>query len=627
MVALPSEAPDDTEVTLTVADPAVALLAAAGSGDPGSACIHLTIPKGQYCSPPYEVIGVAHGNAAHELCGSTTIAGTAPGFAEATGTIDVYQTSFSVSIKNPATTLAPAYAGIAFDLGPEWYTDLEAAQDTVVQLTSSDLAVLGSAVLTIANGERSVWDYSAIPTNGLGTASVTATTGSANILPGVCEDIVVQGPALSFTASAFEAPTGARFNGDYTGQRYYSYYVTTPDPVTVNTAITLSSSNASVVTLAFAGSGDPGAASITLTIPAGQACSQAFEVIGVAYGGADGDLCGTATITASASGLTPAVRSCDVYQTAFHVYLADQTLLHPADFCVSIQSMGRFGWINLRAARDYEVSITSTDSSVLGETSVILPNDAQYVWGQAPTIAVGSAALTANTTSLSILNGTSDTVAVTDPWLSFSVAPTASIRVSTGCNFWYFVSVPGPGGMPYPLTVTLSVDDPSVALLSPDGTLSSASQTLQLYIPEGSSGEYFYVLGLAAASEAGAVAGNTVLTATAPAFTSAVNALDVIQSRLRVDCGSAAVGQQVYCGLSIGDPSLMGWSNYPYEPIDVTLTSSDPAVVAGGVLSRYPTYDNYTYLDALDAGSAVVTATTASLPILPGASDVSIVEP
>ncbi len=623
VVQTPSPAPTDITLTLQVAHPSVALLAVAGSGEPAADSITLTIPQGYNMSQAFEVIGVAQGSVPGELCGTTTVTASAGGFVDGVGAARVYQSALTVSLNPPTTTLGPIYTGVGLAIPGVWSGSLSAARDIVVDLTTSDPSVLGNGTITLPNASAYVYDY-AVPTTGEGTAHVTASTTSAPILEGVSEDVTVTAPGLGFANTPLVTGTGARYCPYYG----LGYCVALPSAAPTDITITLTSENPAVATLAPAYSGQAGAASTTVTVSAGQSYSSPFELIGVAHGGAEGDVCGTTSITASAPGFISATEVATVYQTAFAVSgNPEETLLHPASFTVRFADNWWSGWGWLRAAHDFDISITSNDDSVLGNTSVRLPNDASSIEGWAPTVGLGTATLTANTTSLHVLNGTSQPITVVQPYFTVYPYGPDPLQTATGCYNYGIVSIPGAVGAPYAITVTLSVADPSVALLSPDGLASSAVPTLQVVINPGETSAYFYLVGVATAAEPWAVAGETTVSISAPGFVSSERAVQVLQSGLQVTASSLAyVGEQIWCQVAVADPT-MGWWPALAGPVQITLSSSNPSVVpSASVLMDAGSASAYFYLDTLSAGTTTITATPTSGSILPGVSNEVVVQ-
>ncbi|MBI2843069.1 MAG: hypothetical protein HYX78_06685 [Armatimonadetes bacterium] len=606
-VTTPSPAPDDITVTVSSQDTGIAQVAPYGQA-PGA--VQVTIPKGATASGNFDVIGVASAGSAGAVAGTTNLVLTA-GWAVNSVPVTVYQTDFQIAMNQ---TFVKTSGNAPFTVKAGWGSvyGYRLAQQTAVDITSSNTAVLGNALVTIPDNGSSVNGLS--PIVDVGQATLTASTIDANILSGVGPNVTVTGTSLSFNNTTMNTGTGVK-----TGYFYVRVSQAPSSPITV----TVTSNDPSVALLApYNSSASAGSPSITVTINAGLTYSTYFDVIGVASGGTAGTLVASTMLTATAEGVASGVANVYVYQTDFKLIVnTSQTVPNPASVTVQIGSPNALFYPQ-RAAQSTVVDITSSDLAVLGNTSVTIANNATSAAGSVSTNGVGQATLTASTASASILNRTSNPITVSLPSFTFS---STSMVAPTGCRNAYSVSIPLGGSQ---TVVTLTTNDPSVALLAPYNTTMAGQTSITLVMNPGATA-YFDVIGVASGPTAGATVGTTTITATASGFADKSANVNAVQTEFKVTA-NASVNQGSKANYTVTAGYTSGSFNTfrVAHDLPLTITSSDPAVLEHGDpvtftnnTTNYNSFYQGTGVLAVGPGTATLTVTTSAAPILQGVSN------
>ena len=620
-ISLPQTPPNPVTVTVTISNPAVAVFST-GSGVLGSNGT-LTFTNITGSVPTFYIQGLT--------VGSTTITVSAPGYINSTGTITVdpvslvlYTGSFSTTtfssttnvgvylvILNPTTLNPLYYCGLSISCY------LNPGTSTSISLTSSNTAVgTVTSPLTFAAGSY-VANSTFTPT-GAGTTTLTLGAQPAGFTtPAGTTNAPITATVTAPQLSAISATTGA---GVYVSSGF-SLPQTPPSPVAVT--VTLSNPSVAVLSTNSAVLGTTGTLvfnNVTGSVPT-------FYIQGLTAG--------STTVTVSAPGFTSSTTgvitvdpvTLELYTANFStttfssttnigVYLVilNPSTLNPLYYCgLSITCA-------LNPGTNTSISLTSSATGVGTVTSPLTFTTGSYVANSTFTpTGAGTTTLTLGTqpagfTNPAPPNNAPITATVTAPQLAALTATTgAGVYVSSGFSL--------PQTPPSPVAVTITLSNPSVAVLSTNASVLGSSGTLVFNSITGSV-PAFYIQGL--------TAGSTTVTVSAPGFTSSTTGLITVDPSgfvfstasftTTTQSATTPVGVYLavlnpttldvlyYCGLSI--------SCYlnPGNAQSIALNSSLPGIGTITTPMAFPagSYGGNATFTPLEAG-----ATTLSIPTQP----------
>ncbi len=270
---------------------------------------------------------------------------------------------------------------------------------------------------------------------------------------------------------------------------------------TVSLALSLGAvAPAGGVTINFTSS-NPNAATITSSVfvPAGQQTAAANpQIVGIAIG--------TTTITATAQGYAPDTRTINVTVNA---------TFSPANLSVNLatSSAARLNISAPAQAGGLTFSLTSDDP-----TKVTVPSSVTIPQGQTSAVVPVTGVLEGTSTIIR-----ANTPGVAEATLGVTVSSKLTISdVITGLNLENTNNVSLPVVPPSPITVTITSNDPSVALLSKSPTAVGTSSITFTNVTSSGYLPTFYVQGQ--------TLGSTTLTVSAPGYTSASGKVTVYPS-------------------------------------------------------------------------------------------------
>ena len=620
--SLPQTPPNPVTVTITLSNPAVAVFST-GSGVLGSNGT-LTFTSITGSVPTFYIQGLT--------VGSTTITVSAPGYINSTGTITVDPVSLVLYTGNFSTTTFSSTTSVAVylvilnptTLNPLYYCGLSIGcylnpgTSTSIPLASSATAVgTVTSPLTFAAGSY-VANSTFTPT-GAGTTTLTLGAQPAGFTtPAGTTNAPITATVTAPQLSAISATTGA---GVYVSSGF-SLPQTPPSPVAVT--VTLSNPSVAVLSTNSAVLGTSGTLvfnSITGSVPT-------FYIQGLTAG--------STTVTVSAPGFTSSTTgvitvdpvSLVLYTgnfstttfsstTSVAVYLVvlNPSTLNPLYYCgLSISCY-------LNPGTSTSISLTSSATAVGTVTSPLTFAAGSYLANSTFTpTGAGTTSLTLGAQPAGFTNpaptvNTPITATVTAPQL-------AAITATTGAGVYVSSSFSLPQTPPSPVAVTITVSNPSVAVLSTNSAVLGSSGTLVFNSITGSV-PTFYIQGL--------TAGSTTVTVSAPGFTSSTTGVITVDpsgfviytSSFTTTTQSATTSVGVY--LAILNPTTLNVSYYcglsiscylnPGNAQSIALSSSTPATgtITSPVAFPVGSYGGNATFTPLAAGT-----TTLSIPSQPG---------
>lgn len=442
----------------------------------------------------------------------------------------------------------------------------------IISYVSSDPSVVSvTAADTVRPGQYYTQGARATVV-GEGTAWVHATAPGHR--PDSVQFIIVR-PRVQFSFTTYRI-----------GRRQYrtptDFYVSTPNTVTAPLEVTITQTNAAIDSLT----------SNTLTIGAGSY---------YAYFGLAGLETGVDTLIASAPGFLPDTAVVIITSPRFTggTIPGTATTTTPPS-AVTIYTADSVGGVHY-SLDTLLIAATSSNDAVLQPDSAgfRLPRGAYYVQPRVRWVGPGTASVTYRDSLNAGATGygavTSNSATVTGPSLTFSnsypVLGMRQYRLGTGA----YVTIPNAIGAP--LTVDLVSTDPAVATVPASVTI-PAGQTLAYVDVRAQSQVGTVQLQATAVGYGGA---NTTQQVTAPRFTMSVPAT------MRTTQAPAAV--------TILATDANGSAHYVWEPVTVSLTSSNPGaatvdsasvvIPAGGYLN------NSARVTPVEAGTTTLSATDA----------------
>jgi uncharacterized repeat protein (TIGR01451 family) len=326
-----------------------------------------------------------------------------------------------------------------------------------------------------------------------------------------------------------------------------------------------------------------GSASIQLTIPDGTS-GYSFYVQGVE------GMTGTATVTVSGSGFVSGMATMTVVQPGIAIAgLGSSTTTLSADnpfyAYVGIPSGSAVSSQNLRAGASPLVVTFAVDNVNVGvlensttsddTLTATIPSGLYYT----PTsvagggvafdpVGVGTATVTARAPGFIAQPNATQSVTVTAPQITVGARTVgAGLQESSSGS----LGATGHGGV----TLTLTSSDPSRLLVSPNAT-TAGSASIQLTIPDGTSGYSFYVQGVEGMTGTGTV------TASAPGFLDGTATMTVVQPGIAIaglatsmTAGAANDDFYAYVGIPSGNAVSSQNVRAGASSLTVTVTSSN----------------------------------------------------
>ncbi len=407
-----------------------------------------------------------------------------------------------------------------------------------------------------------------------------------------------------------------------TGVRNGSFQVTVPSPVASDLIVTLTSRDSdspklgTPVLLAPYNQKIAGAKTIHVVVHAGSTRSDSFDLIGAAGGAAPGQSAAAGSIEVSAPGYRSASLRVNVFQTTPNWNTGNlHWTLAPIQVKVQVGSPS-LGW-GYRVAQPTTVDLAGVDQNVIGSSSMTIVDNTTYIEGTVPTIGVGVTEVTASA-GASIATATYGPVRVTQPTLR-----TNDLIAGTGVRGnGYTVYTEDVAVAPDDVPIVLTPRDAGVAGLARYNSGDAAAASVNVMIPRGSVGsDEFELIGLASGGNAGDLVGATDILMRAGAAQFAQE-LRVYQTRFDVSVGAnqtTMAPADVY--ISAGADNVLGWGYRIAQDTAVDVTSSAPSVLGSASVVWA---DNEALAEAhcatLADGTAFLTASTTTAPILPGTS-------
>jgi hypothetical protein len=607
---LPSTSPTPITVTVTVADPTVAIISSSqtvvGTGT-------LTYPNTTSAGylPGFYVQG--------QKAGTTTLTVTAQGYATATTTISVYPSGFTFGGIGPisTTTFSNPYA---FNVYPTILNPQTLAFSTTATINPGVGPI--SVPVTISDPTIGTITTSPLVFNVGDTSKQTSlqpgNAGSATISVGTATGFSTSSNYTSFTATVV-APSLSLYSGNQitgvnmeVGNNVY-LPVPPPNPITV----TVTCNNGSIAAISSSGT-VVGGTTLTFTNVTAAGYLPTFYV--------QGETTGTTTLTVTAPGYNNVTGTINVYPSGFtfagNSGFSTTTFSAPTPVTVyatvlNPQTLTYYttGQISPGVA-PISVPVTSGTTSVgtvVTSPLIFNPGDSTKTTTFQPSSAGTSTISIGTPTGYSTSsNYTTLTATVTAPQLSFYNG-----NLLTGVKLQQQNNVYLPVAPPNPVTVTVTCNGPGIALISNSGTvvggttLTFTNVTTAGYLPA------FYVQGV--------TTGTTTLTVTASGYTSATATINVYPSGFTF-AGGGAIGTTTFSGptainvyASILNPGTLTYSSLAplspgVGPVSVGLTSSNTVV---GTISTSP----------LTFNTGDQTMSSSFQPTSAGTSTISIVQP
>jgi hypothetical protein len=604
-------------VHLTSSNSSVLRLAVSGS-DPGTASIDVILAPGETAAV-YYIKGVTVGTA--------TVTATAPGFGEASGTVDVLQPRLTIQFLPETTTALSADRPFQVSTGLvhplfAFVLPQSVQQDTVVTVSNEVAAVaqlrtsLGISqvrTVTILKGEAisggTVADGGiAFDPIGVGTTTVSASAAGYDATSG--GSVVVSVTGAGITLQGFPARVGAGLQTNLNQDTFGFVPLAAVLDATDHGGVTvrLESSNASLLRLSANGDG-AGSAAIDIEVPAG-ATAAPFWVEGMA-----GAL-GTVIVRASAPGFTDGTGSVEVQQPRvqlvglppFTTVLSGETpfvvgvgLVHP--FFGSLIPQGareatEFTITNATAAVARLRTQSTNDQSVtvtIPENGSTSPADVAAGGVAFVPLAAGSTLVTATSAGFDNSPFGSLNVFVTTPATTMQGLPlTVGAGLQTNSNpFCCQVGAVLQGSAHGGVTVRIRSTNTSVALVASSAT-SAGVEFIDVVVPAGETFAPFYIQAVAGTT------GVSSFTASAAGFQQGAGSVEVVQPA--VDIRSlpstvAATAPSAEFQVAVGVPAG-GGTHVAFEQavragtvLTATLSNSNSTVaqlltLAGGAQSR-----------------------------------------
>ena len=565
-VNLPSNSPTPITVTVTSSNPAVALISATATGT-GSASISFTNVTNS--DPSFYILG--------QSAGTANITASAPGYTTTTGnnigTVTVYRSGFFFSVYNSnpfnTTTLSSAtnYGLVpgTIDGNGNFYqfgTLSPGIAPVSLTVTSSNTAVgtFQSPIVFHAGDTQQLASFQPVGA-GTTTLSLPTTAPAGYTVPNNYQTSVANVTAPQLSVANQTAGVNMQTN------LYVSLPVNPPNPVSV----TVTSSNPAVALLSVAGM-TTGTASVTFSNVTGSfyvfvqgksVGTSTVTATATGYASATGTNAGTVTVNPSGfvvnpyNGTTYSTTTFSSPNTGFQIVPA---ILYPTG-ASNAGNFYTFGTISPGIA-SVNVQLTSSSTSVGTVTPASLtfaPGDTSHNFTFTP-VGAGTTTFGISGTPTGYTTATNYvTVAatVTAPQLSINNATTGvNLQIPTYLNV--------PTSPPNPVTVTITSSNPAVALLSATGT---SVGTANLTVTNVSGGFYIYIQGK--------TVGTTVLTATAPGYSSATG---TFAGTITVDPS----GFVFYYGVPITTTTFSAPTAFPVYPAILNPSgSSNPGSFVG----------------------------------------------
>lgn len=432
---------------------------------------------------------------------------------------------------------------------------------TVVDLVVDDPAVLQLStrqVVVPAGGATATVDVTGLA---VGTAQVTATatgTGTARAA------VTVTAQELTILDPIEIAP-----------EELTSVPVQLAEPAVTDTIVTFAVVDPTVALLR---EGDTLVPTTRVTIPAGQRLPEAAtNLVGVVQG--------TTEVVVSAPGVAPDRRAVVV---DLRGELAPTNVTQPAGFTTAVT----VGISGPAPSGGVEIALSSDDDVASFPSSVMVPPGELSTTFDVVGTNLGNGVIEARGTALGALGAALArfdlpglTVTTTDaPTATFDIRPGRTYQVGTGLQVRAGVQLSA--DPPRPTDVTITSSAPGVTLSTDPGTIGTDT----LVLPDVTSSTFlgFYVQGAGAPGAVGAIEVN------APLFVGDTRDAALLESTLALTARSISVDEPPASALAearaIPDPgsctesfcntgSLLRQQLLP-GTIDLTLTSSDPAVLA-----------------------------------------------
>jgi hypothetical protein len=506
-------------------------------GTAGAASIDLTIADG-VASYTFYVQGV------EDATGTATLTASAQGFNAGLDTMTVVQPGIAIAgLVTPTTTQAADddfYAQVGYPSGNGIVVQEVRAGGSPVTVTFDvddtkvGLLTDGTTSGTSMNATIPVGLYYTPTTvatggvahdpQGVGTATITASAQGFTTQPSGVQAVVVAAPTITVNSGIVGSGLQESNNG--------SLNATGHGGVT----LTLTSSNSQVLLLSPDAT-TPGAASIAVAVPAGQA-GYSFYVQGVE--GATGTV--TATVTATAQGFTAGTNTVDVVQPGIMIAGLATTITtlspddafyaqvgRPSGTSVVVQEIRAGGSpVTVAFRTDNTQAGVLTDGTTSGASmTATIPVGLYYTPTTVATGGVahvplnaGSANISASASGFVAQPLASQAVTVTAPTITVNPRGVASGLQESNNGA---LNATAHGGV----TLTLTSSDPQVLLLSPNST-TAGTASINIPIPDGQSAYSFYVQGVEGAT------GTPTITATAQGFNDGSNTITVVQAAIAI---------------------------------------------------------------------------------------------
>jgi hypothetical protein len=655
-----------TTVTITSLNPALAEVAPNGT-TAGETSIQLQIPNGQTTTFFY-IQGV------EGAAGNVAIRASAPGFTATEATVTVEQPALRLfSLPTSTTTLATDsnfFVGVglrdAAGSGLLVEQDVRPGGSVTATVTNSASNVANlkkgpapgdvGQSLTIgipANSSRSAQSFASggltFDPIGAGSTTVAATIPGFFATTAASTTVSVSAPALTLSGLPVSVGSGLRTNfNPFCCQIAVSLGAAGHQGVTV----TITSSNPDVLKVAGSAAGES-AASVQIQVPAG-GTSATFYVEGV------DSATGTVSVQASAPGFTDGSGTVTVVQPALRLFgpASTTTLSSPAVFqaAVGIPDATNSSLLTeqpVRPGATLTVTVTNSNASVAqllkdGESpaQALTVHIAGGQTRSPATLAAGGIAFDplnqGSTTVTGAIPGhvataaAATTVTVSAPPITLQGVQSLIVGAGLQANFNPFCCSIGVAlgvASPVPVTVDVTSLNPSIALVSADGT-SAGSTSIQVVVPANQTFAAFYVQGVAL--------GGATIRATAPAYAQGEATLEVVPTGLRIDglatSIDATAGNDPFV-VTVGPLNAFGTDLQFAQPVrggtsvtvNVSNSNADAAqlvkgaagaqqwqVIIGGNQSSSPATAeaNGVEFDPIAAGSTTVTATPVSAGVL-----------
>jgi hypothetical protein len=408
--------------------------------------------------------------------------------------------------------------------------------------------------------------------------------------------------------------------GGTVGQNLQIPIIVTLSPQSSGNPVQVSSNNPSVITLAEH-SGDVGTGSLTIATSLGQTTFSVFAQ-GIASSGAAMLTAsttlftsGTSTVTAAPSAFVLAGPngiggSFTSGQNASSQLTVSAAQLDSSGNVVQIQSVA--------GGQSAVVTLTLGDPNL----GTVTPPSITFTGGMSNAttqFTAGSTQLSSTITAsepagFSTPAGNANVLGVSVTNLMLSCAP-----VTVGQNLENFTTCSLSGGAPSDQTVTLTSNDPSKLLLSPDGIVAGSASITRLIRAGGSSTPPFYVIGLGNSGNATFGASTGVFNATGTVTLAKSGFVLVTPFGLGADFSATAGGTPI--GLTVQTARLDASSNYV-----------DTQALAAGLTANVTVTSSNTGVGTISGSPAVIAGTTNSATVqfqgvVPGTTVVTAVAP